>query len=100
MRARALPTPNISVYDAKRNLIKRKNQLYSRGFWILIKIPGIIRKLAVPYDGPYKVVKHDTNGTIAYKKEPFMNDKVNALRTKPYYWRNPPEQQQQPEVIQ
>jgi hypothetical protein len=36
------------------------------------------------------------NGTITYKKEPFMNDKVNAQRTKKqYYWRNLPEKQQQ-----
>ena len=41
------------------------------------------------------------NGTITYKKEPLMNDKVNARRTKPYYWRNPPEhQQRQQEVMQ
>ena len=53
----------------------------------------------MPYDGPYKVVLHNTNGTITYKKEPFMNDKVNARRTKPYYWRKLPEQQQ-PEVMQ
>ena len=41
------------------------------------------------------------NGTITYKKEPLMNCQVNAQKTKPYYWRNLPEQQQQqPEVMQ
>ena len=89
---------------AKSNLrenSKRKQILhYNPGDWILIKNPGIIRKLAVPYDGPYKVVLHNMNGTITYKKEPFMNDKVNAQRMKPYYWRHPPEQQQQLEVMQ
>ena len=90
---------------AKSNLrenSKRKQIHYNPGDWILIKNPGIIRKLAVPYDGPYKVVLHNTNGIITYyEKEPFFNDKVNARRTKPYYWRHPPEeQQQQPEVIQ
>ena len=54
----------------------------------------------MPYDRLYKVVLHNVNGTIAYEKEPFFNDKVNARRMKPYYWRNPPEeQQQQPEVM-
>ena len=90
---------------AKSNLrenSKRKQIHYNPGDWILIKNPGIIRKLAVPYDGPYKVVLHNANGTITYEKEPFFNDKVNARRTKPYYWKNHPveEQQQQPEVIQ
>ena len=74
---------------AKSNLrenSKRKQIHYNPGDWRPIKNPGIIRKiLAVPYDGPYKVVLHNMNGTITYKKEPFMNDKVNARRTKPYY---------------
>ena len=46
---------------AKSNLrenSKRKQIHYNPGDWILIKNPGIIRKLAVPYDGPYKVVLH------------------------------------------
>ena len=47
---------------------KRKQINYNPGDWILIKNLGIIRKLAVPYDGPYKVVKHNSNGTITYKK--------------------------------
>ena len=87
---------------AKSNLrenSKRKQIHYNPGDWILIKNPGIIRKLAVPYDGPYKVVLHNANGTITYEKEPFFNDKVNSRRTKPYYWKNPPEVEQ-PEVIQ
>ena len=44
---------------AKSNLIensKRKQINYNPEDWILIKNPGIIRKLAVLYDGPYKVV--------------------------------------------
>ena len=58
---------------AKSNLREnsKRNQIhYNPGDWILIKNPGIIRKLAVLYDGPYKVVLHNTNGTINTKKNP------------------------------
>ena len=40
--------------------------------------------------GPYKVVRHNENGTITYEKEPFNNQTVNSRRAKPYHWRNAP----------
>ena len=61
----------------ERENSKRINHTYKEGDWILIKKPGIIRKLAVPRLGPYKVLKHHNNGTITYEKEPFVTDKVN-----------------------
>ena len=72
----------------ERENSKQTNKTYKAGDWILIKKPGIIRKLAVPRLGPYKVVTHHNNGTITYKKEPFVNEKVNIRRVEPYYWRN------------
>ena len=72
----------------ERENSKRTNKTYKAGDWILIKKPGIIRKLAVPRLGPYKVVTHHNNGTITYEKEPFVNEKVNIRRVEPYYWRN------------
>ena len=64
---------------------KRIDYTYQKGDWILIKEPGIIRKLAVPRHGPYQVIKHHTNGTVTYEKEPFVNDRVNIRRVEPYY---------------
>ena len=68
----------------------RINHTYNADDWILIKKPGIIRKLSIPYFGPYKVVRHNENGTITYEKEPFNNQTVNSRRAKPYHWRNAP----------
>ena len=72
----------------KRENKKRINHTYKYGDWITIKKPGILRKLEVPRLGPYKVIKHHSNGTITYKKEPFNNKKVNIRRAHPYYWKN------------
>ena len=74
----------------ERENSKRINHTYKEGDWILIKKPGIIRKLAVPRLGPYKVLKHHNNGTITYEKEPFVTNKVNIQRVDPYHWRNAP----------
>lgn len=68
----------------------RINHTYNADDWILIKKPGIIRKLSIPYFGPYKVVRHNENGTITYEKEPFNNQNVNSRRAKPYHWKNAP----------
>ena len=48
------------------------NHTYSPGDWILIKKPGIICKLSIPYLGQYKVMRHNENGTITYETEPFF----------------------------
>ena len=41
---------------------------YQRGEYITLQKPGILRKLSVPRLGPYKVVKHHTNGDITNEK--------------------------------
>ena len=53
----------------------------------MVEKPGILRKLYVPRDGPYQVVKHHDNGMVTFEKEPFENDKVNQRRVWPYTWR-------------
>ena len=74
----------------QRENSKRIAHVYKPGDWITIEKPGILRKMAVPRTGPYKVVKHHNNGTVSYEKEPFDTDTVNIRRVKPYYWRNEP----------
>ena len=82
----------------KQNKIAKSNQRenskrtihhYNPGDWIAIRKPGIIPKLSVPKEGPYKVIKHHDNGMITYEKQPFKNDKVNQRLADPYIWRNP-----------
>jgi len=58
---------------------------FKKGDRILIKKPGIIRKLSIPYAGPYKVVKHGRNGSITYEKSLNLYDTVNVRRVIPFY---------------
>ena len=53
---------------------------FKKGDLILIKKPGIICKLSIPYEGPFKVVKHGRNGSITYEKSLNVYDTVNILR--------------------
>ena len=83
-----------SIKEQKQKAIRNSNERenskrihlqYEKGDWITIQKLGILRKLSVPRLGPYKVLKHHTNGDIGYEKEPFVNDKVNIRRTYPYF---------------
>ena len=76
----------------RRENSKRIDYKYQEGDWITIQKPGILRKLAVPRLGPYKVVKHNANGTLTCEKEPFDIGKVNLRRVEPCHWKNAPEE--------
>ena len=67
---------------------KRYNHHFSPGDWITITKPGILRKLCVPREGPYQVIKHHDNGMITYEKAPFTNAKVNIRRVSPFHWQH------------
>ena len=71
---------------------KRLDHKHQKGDWITIRKPGMLRKLTVPKLGPFKVVKHDTNGTLTCEKEPFVTDNVNIRRVDHHNWRHPPAQ--------
>lgn len=75
----------------KRENSKRIEHEYKPGDWVTILKPGILRKMTVPRMGPFKVVKHHTNGTLTYEKAPFDTDRVNIRRCEPYHWKHPPE---------
>ena len=51
---------------------------------------SFMRKLSIPREGPFQVIKHHNNGTVSYESEPFKEDRVNIRRISPYKWRNPP----------
>ena len=63
----------------------RINHTYQRGDKILIKRPGLVRTLALPFEGPYKVVKHGRNGSIKYEKSLNNYETVNIRRVFPFY---------------
>ena len=61
---------------------------------ITLRKPGaILRTLALPRRGPYKVLKHHENSSIKIKMEPNVVDRVNICRCHPYY--SMPEQDEQ-----
>ncbi len=62
----------------------RTDHTYSVGDLILIKKPGILRTLSIPYKGPFKVVKHHQNGSITYERSLNCNKNVNIRRVHPF----------------
>lgn len=82
------------IRERKQNKIKKSNErenagridfTYRIGDMILIKRPGIIRKLSIPFEGPYKVVRHNKNGTVTYEKPLNVYETVNLRRVYPFY---------------
>ena len=57
---------------------------YQKGDYITLKKPGILRKVAIPREGPYKVMKHNNNESILIEKEPTKIKNVNVRRVAPY----------------
>ena len=64
---------------------KRVPHTYHRGDFITLKKPGILCKLAIPQQGPYKIVRHNNNGSILIKKAPTNIKNVNVQRVAQYY---------------
>ena len=58
---------------------------YQPGDLVTVKKPGILRKMSIPREGPYKVIRHNDNGSITIEKAPFDYMKVNIRRVHPYY---------------
>ena len=67
---------------------KRIDHTYSQGDLILLKRPGILRTLTLPFAGPYKVVQHNRNGSITIEKAPNDIEKVNIRQVHPYFSAN------------
>ena len=65
---------------------KRILHQYNKGDLITLRKSGaILRTLALPQQGPYKVVKHHENGSITTELEPNVIDRVNIRHCHPYY---------------
>ena len=64
---------------------KRIFYKYNKGDMITLRKPGaILCKLALPRQGPYKVLKHHDNGSIKLELESNVVDRVNICRCHPY----------------
>ena len=74
----------INKNNARENS-SRIPHTYRKGDYITLKKPGILWKLAIPREGPYKVMKHNNNGSILIEKAPTNIKNVNVQRNAPYY---------------
>ena len=75
----------MSEVQKSRENSKRIEHKYKVGDLITLEKTGIIRTLTLPRQGPYKVIKHHDNGSVTIEKEPFVTDRVNIRRVRPYY---------------
>ena len=79
---------NKQIEISKKNIEENSSRVshnYQKGELITLKKPGILQKLAIPREGPYKVVKHNNNGSILIEKSPTDIKHVNVGRVTPYY---------------
>ena len=69
---------------------KRIPHTYKKGDYITLKKPDILQKLPIPREGPYKVMKHNNNGSILIEKAPTKIKNVNVRHLAPYKRRETP----------
>ena len=71
----------------------RENQkgiphIYKKGDYVTLQKPGILQHLAIPREEPFKVMKHNNNGSIVIAKAPAKFKNVNVRRATPYNRKN------------
>ena len=59
---------------------------YTTGDLVLVKKPGIQRKLSQPYTGPHTVERVHDNGTVRLRRG-HITETVNIRRIRPYFQR-------------
>ena len=66
---------------------KRIAHDYQVGDKVLLETPGILRKMSQPRQGPFKIVKVHTNGTVRIRRKN-ITEQVNIRRLTPYFERS------------
>jgi len=77
----------INQSNAQENR-KRIPHTYKVGDKVLLELPGKVRKMSAPRDGPYTVEHVSTNGTVRIKHGAVIQ-RVNIRRLTPYFDRSP-----------
>ena len=67
---------------------KRIPHTYKKGDKVLLELPGKVRKMSAPREGPYDVVHVSTNGTVRIKRGAVIQ-RVNIRRITPYFDHSP-----------
>ena len=72
--------------SSARESKKRIEREHKRGGMMLLAKPGMkLRKASRPRDGPYRVIKANTNGTLKIQLRPCVADVVNLRRVHPFF---------------
>ena len=74
---------------AKDNARENKNRtphVYHTGDLVILTRPGILPKLSTPREGPYKILRVYTNGTVRIQRG-IVSQRVNIRRITPYNFR-------------
>lgn len=77
----------INKSNSKENK-KRLEHEYKVGDKVLLEKGGIQPKMAAPREGPYRITKVSTNGTVRIQKG-VVTQRVNIRRLTPYFERRP-----------
>ena len=71
----------------KQENAKRIAHDYQVGDKVLLENPGILRKMSQPCQGPFKIVKVHTNGTVRIRHKN-ITEQVNIHCLMPYFNRS------------
>ena len=72
--------------SCERENRRRIDHTYQKGDKVLMKVPKkILRKLEKPRRGPFTVIEHHDNGTVAIQKSPCVTDNINVRRLDPFF---------------
>ena len=63
---------------------KRHRFDYQPGQQVLVRRPGILRKLGKRFDWPFKIARVHVNGNVTIKRLPHVFERLNIKRVKPY----------------
>ena len=70
--------------NLRRSNQKRRGFDYQPGDQVLVRRPGILRKLNKPFDGPFPIVKSHVNGNVTIRRATHVTERLNIRRIKPY----------------
>jgi transposase InsO family protein len=81
-----------AIIERKRSQVAKDNtrenktrvpHVYNTGDLVLLTRPGILPKLSTPREGPYKILRVFTNGTVRIQRG-IVSQRVNIRRITPY----------------
>ena len=70
--------------NLRRTNQKRRRFDYQPGQQVLVRRPGILRKLNKRFDGPFDIAKVHVNGNVTINRSPHIIERLNIKRIKPY----------------